>query len=59
MLEPILGMDPIIVIPYIENDEDKEIYRKNKVNFIIFITVILIISIIAINFLYMRIDLLF
>ncbi len=57
VLEPIIGMDPIVVIPYIENEEDKEISRKNRVNFIIFIGIIFLISIIAINFLYMRIDL--
>jgi len=48
----------LVVIPYIENQQDLERSRKNKRNFVI-ITVILIIgSIMAVHFLYKPIDIL-
>jgi len=57
-LEQITGIEPLVVIPYIENQQDLERSRKNKRNFVI-ITVILIIgSIMAVHFLYKPIDIL-
>jgi polysaccharide chain length determinant protein (PEP-CTERM system associated) len=56
-LKSITGLEPLVVIPYIYNDEDLARSRKNKRNFIIIGIFILISMIVAIHFLYMPLDL--
>lgn len=49
--------EPLVVIPYLVNDEDLARTRKNKINFAIIALVIFLVLVIAIHFLYMRLDL--
>ncbi len=57
-LEHITGVEPLVVIPYIENQQDLQRSRKNKRNFIIITVVLIIGSILAVHFLYKPLDLL-
>jgi uncharacterized protein involved in exopolysaccharide biosynthesis len=53
----ITGSEPLVVIPYLVNDEDLIRSRKNKISFAIIGLVIIAIMIVAIHFLYMPLDL--
>lgn len=53
----ITGEEPLVVIPYLENDEDFARSRKNKINFAIIGLVIFSVIVVATHFLYMPIDL--
>ena len=57
-LEHITGVEPLVVIPYIENQHDIERSRKNKRNFVFIIVILIIGSIVAVHFLYKPLDLL-
>jgi len=57
-LERVTGFEPLVVIPYIENQVDLDRSRKNKRNFVIITIVLIIGSIVAIHFLYKPLDLL-
>jgi len=55
----LVGTEPLVVIPYLVNDEDLAISKKNKVNFAIIGASVLLSMILAIHFLYMHLDLIF
>ncbi|MBE8232300.1 MAG: hypothetical protein HAW67_01095 [Endozoicomonadaceae bacterium] len=55
-LEYITGFEPLIVIPYIQNEGDKQKIRKNLISFAIFGLILLIAMIAAIHILYMPLD---
>lgn len=56
-LTAITGFEPLVVIPYIVNDDDLLRTRKNKINFSIMGVGILIFLILAVHFLYMPLEL--
>ena len=58
-LTSLVGSEPLVVIPYLVNDEDLAISRKNKINFSIIGIGILLCLILAVHFLYMHLDLIF
>ncbi len=53
------GMQPLIVIPYIQNQQDIDNERKKKRHFIILCGVLFIIAIIVIHILYMPLNIIF
>ena len=55
----IVGSAPLVVIPYLQNDEDLAVSRKNKINFSIIGIGIFLCLILAVHFLYMHLDLIF
>ncbi len=57
-LTKITGFEPLVVVPYIINDEDLVKTRKNIINFSIIVGGIVLSMILAIHFLYMSLDLL-
>ncbi len=57
-LTKITGFEPLVVIPYIINDEDLVKTRKNVINFSFIVGGIILSMILAIHFLYMSLDLL-
>jgi hypothetical protein len=57
-LEYVTGMEPLVVIPYIQNERDRQKIRKNQISFVIFGIIMLIAMVAAIHFLYMSLDLL-
>lgn len=57
VLKNITGFEPLVVIPYIINDEDLLRSRKNKINFAIIGVSVLVFLILTIHFLYMPLDL--
>jgi polysaccharide chain length determinant protein (PEP-CTERM system associated) len=57
-LTRLTGMEPLVIIPYIENQDDLNRHRKNKISFSILGVILLIASIIAVHFLYMPLNLL-
>lgn len=54
----VTGFEPLVVIPYILNDEDLAATRKNKINFFILGGLIFIGMVFAIHFFYMNLDVL-
>lgn len=58
-LARITGIEPLVVIPYIYNDEDHAASKKNKINFLVIGLIVSFVVLIAIHFLYMHIDLIF
>lgn len=57
-LTAITGVEPLIVIPYIQNQEDKESTRKNKIRFGVTAAVLILGIIVALHVFYMPLDLL-
>lgn len=57
-LTQILGVEPLAVVPYIQNEEDKKRSRRNKINFGILLFGLLLGAGFAIHFFYMPIDIL-
>lgn len=55
----VTGSEPLVVIPYILNDEDYANSRKNKINFLILGALILVGMIFSIHFFYSNLDVLF
>ena len=55
----ITGEEPLVVIPYLINDDDLAKSRKNKINFIILGLIVLMSMVAAIHFLYMHLDIIF
>ena len=53
----VTGFEPLVVIPYIINDEDLSRTRKNKINFIIIGVSVFVLLILAVHFLYIPLDL--
>jgi polysaccharide chain length determinant protein (PEP-CTERM system associated) len=53
----ITGEEPLVVIPYLVNDEDLARTQRNKINFAIIALIIFLILVIATHFLYMGLDL--
>jgi polysaccharide biosynthesis transport protein len=58
-LTNLLGSEPLVVIPYIENKEDKNRSRRNKLNFIILGLSLIVGATIAVHFFYMPLDMVF
>ena len=58
-LANIVGAEPLVVIPYIENQEDLNASRKNKINFSILAFLLLAGAMIAVHIFYMPLDMLF
>jgi hypothetical protein len=54
----VTGFEPLVVIPYILNDEDLAATRKNKINFFILGGLIFIGMVFAIHVFYMNLDVL-
>lgn len=57
-LAKLTGMEPLIVIPYIRNQADKEQTRKHIIFFSVSIVVLLVLLVMAIHFLYKPLDIL-
>ncbi len=57
-LTQLTGFEPLVIIPYIENDEDIARTQKNKKNFMIVAMALLIGTVLALHFFYMSLDLL-
>jgi len=55
----ITGSEPLVVIPYLVNNEDLATSKKNKINFSIIGIGIFLCLILAVHFLYMHLDLIF
>lgn len=55
-LATLTGMEPLIVIPYIQNKDDLNNNQQKIMNFMIFLLVLLIGITVAINFIYMSFD---
>jgi hypothetical protein len=58
-LASLTGIEPLVVIPYIKNDEDIQNSKKYKMNFAMLGVVLIICLFIAVNFLYMPLDVIF
>jgi polysaccharide chain length determinant protein (PEP-CTERM system associated) len=56
-LTSITGFEPLVVIPYIINDEDLLRTRKNKINFAMIGVSVFVFLLLAVHFLYMPLDL--
>lgn len=54
----LLGVEPLVVIPYIENQEDLARSRRNKINFTLLGLFLVIGTAVAIHFFYMPLDML-
>ncbi|MEQ1545092.1 Wzz/FepE/Etk N-terminal domain-containing protein [Methyloglobulus sp.] len=59
VLTHLTGAEPLVVIPYIENQEDLNKTRRNKINFAILILLLLAGATVAIHFFYMPLDVVF
>jgi succinoglycan biosynthesis transport protein ExoP len=57
-LAHIVGVEPLVVIPYIENQEDRDRTRKNIISFSIIAGVLFLGMILAVHTLYMPLDIL-
>ncbi|MGJ0491431.1 Wzz/FepE/Etk N-terminal domain-containing protein [Methylobacter sp.] len=57
-LAHIVGVEPLVVVPYIENQEDRERTRKNIISFSIIAGVLFLGMIVAVHALYMPLDIL-
>lgn len=57
-LEQVIGFEPLVIIPYIENQEDVDKRKRSKRNFIIIAILLSIGAILATHFLYKPLDLL-
>jgi polysaccharide chain length determinant protein (PEP-CTERM system associated) len=57
-LAELVGVEPLVVIPYIENQEDIQISKRNKLNFILIGLLLLIGATLAIHFFYMPLGML-
>jgi polysaccharide chain length determinant protein (PEP-CTERM system associated) len=55
-LTTLVGTEPLVVIPYILNQEDLDRSRRNKINFAILGLVLVVGAVIAIHILYMPLD---
>lgn len=55
----IVGKEPLVVIPYIENEEDVEKSRKNKVNFAILAFLLMVGAALAVHSFYMPLDMVY
>jgi polysaccharide biosynthesis transport protein len=58
-LTHLVGTEPLVVIPYIENQEDLNRSRRNKINFSLLCLLLIVGATIAIHFFYMPLDLVF
>ncbi|MGJ0429769.1 GumC family protein [Methylobacter sp.] len=54
----IAGAEPLVVVPYIENQEDRDRTRKNVINFSIMAGMLFLGMIVAVHMLYMPLDIL-
>ncbi len=57
-LTQLTGIEPLVIIPYIENDVDLARTEKNKKNFMIVAVALFVGTILALHFFYMSLDLL-
>ena len=57
-LAHIVGMEPLVVVPYIKSQEDIDRTRRNIINFSIIAGVLLLGMIVAVHMLYMPLDIL-
>lgn len=57
-LAHIVGVEPLVVVPYIENQEDRDRTRKNIISFSIIAGVLFLGMIVAVHMLYMPLDIL-
>jgi predicted RNase H-like nuclease (RuvC/YqgF family) len=57
-LTELTGVEPLVVIPYIENQEDIQISRRNKINFTLIGLILVIGATLAIHFFYMPLGML-
>ncbi len=57
-LAHIAGMEPLVVVPYIENQEDRDRTRKNVISFSVIAGVLFLGMIVAVHTLYMPLDIL-
>lgn len=57
-LTQLTGIEPLVIIPYIENDADLARTQKNKKNFMIVAAALFVGTILALHFFYMSLDLL-
>ena len=58
-LAELVGVEPLVVIPYINNQEDIQRSRRNKLNFMLIGLLLLIGATLAIHFFYMPLGMLF
>ncbi len=58
-LASLTGAEPLVVIPYIENQDDFNRTRRNKINFALLAVFLLIGSAIAVHIFYMPLDVVF
>ncbi len=58
-LTNLVGVEPLVVIPYIENQDDINRTRRNKINLLILVIFLFIGAIVAVHFFYMPIDVLY
>jgi polysaccharide biosynthesis transport protein len=59
VLTQLTGSEPLVVIPYIENQEDLAKSRRNKFNFAILSLLLFVGATIAVHFFYMPLDVVF
>ena len=57
-LAHIVGMEPLVVVPYIKNQEDRDRTRRNTISFSIIAGVLLLGMIVSVHALYMPLDVL-
>lgn len=57
-LAHIVGVEPLVVVPYIENQEDRDRTRKNIISFSVIAGVLFLGMIVAVHTLYMPLDIL-
>jgi polysaccharide biosynthesis transport protein len=55
-LTQLMGSEPLVVIPYIKNQDDLNRSRRNKINFAVLGVLLLIGATVAVHFLYMPLD---
>lgn len=58
-LTQLIGTEPLVVIPYIENEEDLSRSRRNKINFAILGLLLLVGATLAIHFFYMPLEMVY
>jgi polysaccharide biosynthesis transport protein len=58
-LTQLMGVEPLVVIPYIQNQEDESRSRRNKINFAVLVLLFIVGATVATHFFYMPLGMAF
>jgi polysaccharide chain length determinant protein (PEP-CTERM system associated) len=57
-LKKLTGIEPLVIIPYIENSDDIKIKRRINIQYIMLVSFILVVMVLSVHFIYMPLDML-